>query len=251
MVFVCSVMLLYLVVVGIPVIIFCHLKGTSHTAFRFTQFLDHIVLFLAGIRYRMHGMEKLDLSRGYVFVANHRSFADPAVLLVGLKGELHFLAKKEVFKIPLVGLALTTMGMIEVNRANHQEAGISVQIAEQKLRQGDWVIFFPEGTRNRTQSDLIPFKKGAFVLAIQAQVPIVPLTVLNTREVLPPGTMQLRGGRVEVIVHDPIPTAGKTYEDRNALLEEARAAIEKGLTARPDSDPAAAAGARPPVEVLR
>lgn len=231
MVFVCSVILLYLVIVGVPVIIFCHLTGTSHTAFRFTQFLDHAVLFLGGIRYRLHGAEKLDPSRGYVFVANHRSFADPAVLLVGLKGELHFLAKKEVFKIPLVGLALSTMGMIEVNRTNREEAGMSVQIAEQKLRQGDWVIFFPEGTRNRTDAPLIPFKKGAFVLAVQAQVPIVPLTVLNTWDVLRPGTMQLRGGHVDVIVHDAISTTGKTYEDRNALLEEARAAIEKGLSA--------------------
>ncbi len=168
-----------------------------------------------------------------MYVGNHRSYVDPPTAFLVLPGDLRFLAKKELYKIPLVGFALRTMDIIEVDRSNPEAGAQSIERAVETIRSGKSVILFPEGTRSR-KPGLLPFKKGAFVLAIKAQVPVVPVTFLGTDRRLKPDTMLLFPGPVKVVVHDPIDTTGHSYEDRNKLLEKSRAVIEAEWEANKD-----------------
>jgi 1-acyl-sn-glycerol-3-phosphate acyltransferase len=224
MIFVCTFLVLYLIVVGIPVLTYCRLISNPALALRLTKLLDRILLFLAGMRLEVIGVEKVPRGRGVVYVGNHRSHTDPAALLLTLPGDLRFLAKKELFRIPLVSFALRTMGMIEVDRSNPEAAADSIDRAVREIREGKSIILFPEGTRSREKS-LLPFKKGAFVLAIKANAPIVPVTLIGTDQVLKPDGILLYPGKVQVLIHDPIYTEGLNLEDRDELLEKARRPI--------------------------
>jgi 1-acyl-sn-glycerol-3-phosphate acyltransferase len=226
MIFICTVISLYLIIVGIPVLTYCRLISNPKLALRLTRVLDRIVHFLAGVRVETEGLEKINPEEGYVYVGNHRSFADVTAVFLVLPGDLRFLAKKEVYKIPLVSFALKTMGMIEVDRSNHEAAAQSIDRAVSHLRSGRSVVLFPEGTRNRGEG-LLPFKKGAFVLAIKAGVPIVPLTILGADKTIKPDTILLYPSTIRIIVGDPIATAGMDLENRDNLLEQTRSIILK------------------------
>jgi 1-acyl-sn-glycerol-3-phosphate acyltransferase len=226
LIFICIVISLYLIVVGIPILTFCRIKGDPHIALRLTKLLDHIILFLAGIRVELEGREKISETRGCVYVGNHRSFVDACAALLVLPGDLRFLAKKEIYKIPLVSFALRTMGIIEVDRSNPEASAKSIDRAVAEIQAGRSVVLFPEGTRSRSPH-MLPFKKGAFVLAIKAKALVVPITLLGMAELLRPDTLFLFPGKVKIIIHDPIETASLELEDRTELLEKARAVIEQ------------------------
>jgi 1-acyl-sn-glycerol-3-phosphate acyltransferase len=157
-------------------------------------------------------------------VGNHTSHVDMTVVFLTVPGDVRFLIKKEAFRIPLVSFAFRTMGMIEVDRSNPEASSRSIDRAVSEIRAGRSVILFPEGTRSR-QGNMLPFKKGAFVLAIKAQAPVIPFTLIGAEEALPPDTILLRGGNVELIFHDPIETTGLTLEDRDQLLREAQSRV--------------------------
>lgn len=223
----CSVIVVYLTVVGIPVLTYCRLIRNPRLALYLTRVLDCMVMFFVGMTYEVEGLEKLaGRTGGCVYVGNHRSFPDPFVPFRVLPGDIRFLAKKQVFKIPLVGFALRTMGMIEVDRSDPEAAAASIDHAVSEIMAGRCIVLFPEGTRSRVEG-MLPFKKGAFVLAIKAQADIVPFTQIGVDRILKPGTLQLYPGRIKMIVHDPIPTKGLTLDDRDELLRRTRAVIEK------------------------
>ena len=226
MIFICVVISLYLIVVGIPVLTYCRLKRNPQLALRLTKLLDRIILFLAGIHVEVEGKEKISGQGGYVYVGNHRSFVDVTAVFLALPGDLRFLAKKEIYKIPLVSFALRTMGIIEVDRSNPEAAAKSIDRAVGEIRSGRSIILFPEGTRSRSPH-MLPFKKGAFVLAIKAKAPIVPITLLGMAELLRPDTLFLYPGRVKIFIHDPIETEALDLENRTQLLDQARAVIEE------------------------
>lgn len=226
MIFVCCFIAVYLVIVGIPILTYCRLIRNPSLALRYTRLLDRMALFLAGITVLVEGTEKVDPARGNVFVGNHRSLLDVCAVFIALPGDLRFLAKKELYKIPLVSFALRTMGIIEVDRTDSEAAAKSIDHAVSQIQAGRSVVLFPEGTRSR-QPHLLPFKKGAFVLAIKAQAPIVPVTLLGMDRALKPDTILLYPSTVKLIIHDPIETKGMTLDDRNWLLEMARGVIEE------------------------
>jgi len=226
MIFACCFIALYLIIVGIPVLTFCRLVRNPTIAVQLTSLLARMVMFLAGIRVRVKGADLLSKGTGYVFASNHRSFVDGAVAFGLFPGDLRFLIKKEAFKIPLVSFAFKTMGMIEVDRSNAEASAMSIERAVLQLKAGKSVVLFPEGTRNR-EPGLKVFKKGAFVLAIKAGCPVVPVTMLHTDEALQPDTILLYPTVVEVIIHSPIPTTDLSLDDRNDLLAKVRAIIEE------------------------
>jgi 1-acyl-sn-glycerol-3-phosphate acyltransferase len=227
MIMVCTVIVAYLIIVGIPVMSYCRLIRNPRLALRLTRVLDCIVMFLAGMTFEVEGLEKLaGRTGGCVYVGNHRSFPDPFVPFRVLPGDMRFLAKKQVFQIPLVRFALRTMGMIEVDRTNPEAAATSIDRAVAEIMSGKCIVLFPEGTRSRVEG-VLPFKKGAFVLAIKAQADIVPFTQIGMDRILKPGSMCLYPGKIKMIVHDPIPTKGLTLDDRDTLLQKTRAVIEQ------------------------
>ena len=200
-------------------------------------FLGHIgvglALGLSGIRYRVHDRRKLALGRAVVFCSNHESNVDPPVLFQALHKRLHVLFKAELKKLPILGKVMTAGGFVPVERDRKEASMASIELAAQSLREGNSFLIFPEGTRSRT-SELLPFKKGGFIMAIKAQAPIVPVAVSGGRAAMQKGSWFVRPVMVDVRIGDPVETTGYTLDDRDALIEVVREKIEalrKGLRA--------------------
>lgn len=181
-----------------------------------------IVLAAAGTRVVVHGGEHR-LGSQHIFVGNHVSWFDVFAMAAHLRW-FKFVAKAELFRIPLFGRAMRYAGMIPIERTNQSRARASIDQAGVEIKRGASVILFPEGTRGREYA-LRPFKKGAFVLAIETEAPIVPVAIHGTIEIQPKGAVVIRPGRIDMHFLPPIDTAGRAYEDRNALADEARSRI--------------------------
>jgi len=177
-----------------------------------------IALWAAGVRLVFHGGEVLRLTKPRVFAANHVSWYDIFTLLAILP-RYRFVAKAELFKIPLFGPAARRAGTIPIQRENRKAAFQAYDEAAREFRAGASVVVCPEGTRGEEYS-LRPFKKGPFVLAIAAEAPIVPVVLYGTREVQAKGSFVIRSGTVHVHFLDEVPTAGLTYDDRDAVADE-------------------------------
>ena len=179
---------------------------------------SRIALRLAGVRLVLHGDEVLHQGKPRVFVSNHVSWYDIFTLLAILP-RYRFVAKAELFRIPLFGTAARRAGTIPIQRENRKAAFQAYDEAAREIRSGASVVVCPEGTRGDSYA-LRPFKKGPFVLAIAAEAPVVPLVVYGTREVQPKGSFLIRSGTVHVHFLEEIPTAGLHYEDRDRLADE-------------------------------
>ena len=179
---------------------------------------SRIALWAAGVRLVLHGDEDLYEARPRVFAANHVSWYDIFTLLTILP-RYRFVAKAELFRIPLFGPAARRAGTIPIQRENRKAAFQAYDEAAREFRAGASVVVCPEGTRGDTYA-LRPFKKGPFVLAIAAEAPIVPVVLYGTREVQRKGSFVIRSGTVHVHFLEEIRTAGLTYDDRDALADE-------------------------------
>lgn len=201
------------------------------------------LLRVAGTPVSTVDMQYVPRDRPVVFVSNHQSWFDILAVAATIPGTVRFVAKKEMASIPLLGGAMRAAGHIYIDRQNRAAAFSAYEEAAAVINQGLSAVVFAEGTRSRT-GKLLPFKKGPFVLAIAAQVPIVPMYVANTFEIMPKGTVRVRPRPITIYFGAPIATEGLDYEDRERLLGEARAVIE-GLRDRAVEEgraPAVAAG---------
>lgn len=168
-----------------------------------------------------------------IFIANHQSNVDIWVLAKVMPIGTRFVAKQELFRIPVLGRAMTAAGFIRINRSNRSEAIRSLTQAAESIRGGRPVILFPEGTRSR-DGRLQPFKKGAFHLATLAGVPVVPVAIRGTFEIMPPGSLRVRPGPIEVFFEPPIDLADSDFERPQDLLETVQSAISNRLDRTPD-----------------
>jgi 1-acyl-sn-glycerol-3-phosphate acyltransferase len=179
---------------------------------------SRIALWAAGVRLVLHGGEILRQAKPRVFAANHVSWYDIFTLL-SILPRYRFVAKAELFKIPLFGTAAKAAGTIPIQRENRKAAFQAYDEAAKGIREGASAVVCPEGTRGESYS-LRPFKKGPFVLAIAAQVPIIPVVLYGTRNVQAKGSFVIRSGTVHVHFLDEVATAGLTYDDRDELADE-------------------------------
>lgn len=181
------------------------------------------LLWLSGVRVVLHGVEPLDADAPRVYVANHVSWYD-IPCLVDVLPHYGFIAKRELERVPIFGPAARAVGVMYIDRDNRKAAFTAYEDAARKIREGRRIIVFPEGTRG---SDYFvrPFKKGPFVLAIQAGAPVVPVAIYGTIEANPRGTLRVKPGTVHVHLLEPIPTAGLTYDDRDRLARDVRTSI--------------------------
>lgn len=192
-----------------------------------------LILKLSGARVVMENEEVLDPDRPQILVANHQSWYDVLALIAAVPGRSVFVAKKELRKIPLFGPASEACGHIFIDRSDRNRSIQSLGEANKKLDEASpTIIMFPEGTRSATGA-LQPFKKGAFVLAIQSGVDIVPAAITGSREIMRKGSWKIRpGATIGVRFGEPISVDGLTLDDRNELTERARRAVAE-LQARP------------------
>jgi 1-acyl-sn-glycerol-3-phosphate acyltransferase len=188
------------------------------------------MLWVSGTRVRVHNPERMQTGEPRVYVANHVSWYDVLVLVATLP-RYSFVAKAEIFRVPLFGPAARAVGTIPIQRENRKSAFQSYDEAAARIRGGRNVVVYPEGTRGTTYA-LRPFKKGPFVLAVAAGVPLVPTLLHGTIEVLPRGSFWLRAGTVDVHLLEPVPAAGLTYEDRDALAARVHDALADELRTR-------------------
>ena len=186
------------------------------------------VLWVGGVDVKVEWRGRLEPDQSYVIMANHLSSVDIWALFVALPIRIRMIAKKQLSRIPLFGWAMAAGRFIFIDRVNAIAARRSIEEAKARIRGGQTVVLFPEGTRSR-DGKLGAFKKGGFHLAIDAGVPIVPVALKGTRETMPRGSMMLRAGKVQAIVGSPIPTAGLAEGDRHKLLEQVRTAIAEML----------------------
>jgi 1-acyl-sn-glycerol-3-phosphate acyltransferase len=170
------------------------------------------------------GLEHIPRDQPIMYVSNHSSMFDIWALFATLPGSVRFVAKRELFRIPLLGRAMLAVGHVPIDRSARKSAFEAYDEAARMIRSGTSVVVFPEGTRSRT-GELLPFKNAPFGLAIAAQVPIVPVYVHHTFEILPKGAWRLRPQPIRLLVGRPIATAGLRPDDRERLREEVRAAM--------------------------
>ena len=189
------------------------------------QTWSRMIARTAGARVRVHGAEHILPGVSYVFLSTHQSYMDIPSMLGYLPAQLRIAAKKEVFQIPFLGWHMRRAGHISIDRSSTADAVESLRRASSGIREGICAFIYPEGTRSRDGS-LQPFKKGGFKLAMQAGVPVVPITIVGSRQVLPRDSIIFRPGRIELYVDAPLPTGGlDEAEDLPRLMDAARAAM--------------------------
>lgn len=183
------------------------------------------ILKAAGTPVLAEGLEQIPRGQPLMYASNHSSMFDIWAILATLPGSVRFVAKQELFRIPLLGGAMRAAGHIPIDRAARKKAFEAYDEAAKTIRTGiSSIVVFPEGTRSRT-GELLPFKNAPFGLAIASQVPIVPVYVHHTFEILPKGAWRLRSRPIRLLVGKPIPTAGLQAGDRERLRDEVRAAM--------------------------
>lgn len=183
------------------------------------------ILWAAGVKVVLEGAEVIDPERAQILVANHTSWFDVAALATYLPGKYKFVAKQELASVPVFGPAWQACGHIAIDRRNRERSIQSLAAVRRKLEEErPTVIMFPEGTRSRT-GELTRFKKGAFLLALQTGVEIVPVAILGSYEIMPKGRWRIYSGTITIRFGKPIQVDGMGVDDRDALIGQARSAI--------------------------
>jgi len=204
------------------------LTGRPELLFRLARLCIRCAGCLCGIRVRSEGLERLAPARTYLFMSNHQGNLDGPILFHTTGRDLRAVIKKEMMRIPILSAVFRSAGFVPIDRSDPIRARASIDLATRRLQQDHSFFAFPEGTRSR-DGRLGEFKKGVFVMAIKAGVPVVPVSIRNSRALQPPGQYRIRPGCVDLIFHEPVATAAMRIEDRDQLLAEVRAAVLQGL----------------------
>ncbi len=209
---------------GVGVILVSLFDPSGNWPHRVARAWGGSILFASRIKVTVRGLENIDPAKPYIYMANHQSNFDIPVLLAYLPVQFRWLAKAELFRIPLFGLAMRRVGYISIDRANRKSAFDSLAKAAQTIRDGASVLIFPEGTRSR-DGRIGPFKKGGFVMAVEAGVPVVPVVVHGTRAIMPRQKLSIRPGRVVIDIKPAVPAAAYTRATKDVLLNDIREVI--------------------------
>jgi 1-acyl-sn-glycerol-3-phosphate acyltransferase len=188
---------------------------------------SRFILWLFHIRVKTRGADFIDRSKHYIYISNHASAIDIPAVVVGIPDDIRFVLKKELTRIPIWGWALRYGHYIAIDRSKARDAIKSLDEAAERMRNGASVILFAEGTRTR-DGRLQPFKRGAFTLAAKAGIPIIPVTINNTYNILPKGSLRVNKGDIELVFGKPIPTSSiEGREGEARLIEQVRQAISE------------------------
>ena len=214
---------------GPPILLFSWLVKKHELVYPVALFGARAWLRLSGVRVVVRGLELLDPKQTYVFVSNHRSYLDTAAMFVYTKRRIGLLAKKELLKVPVLGVGMGFVNVMAIDRTNRESAIRTTEAAARRIQSGVSFAVFVEGTRAKP-GELLPFKKGAFYMARQAGVPVVPVAIKNSDVLMGKGTGEARSGTLEMVLMAPVETAGiETDEDISRLISSVRASIAAEL----------------------
>ncbi len=185
-----------------------------------------MLLRICMVRVEVIGAEKLDPEQVYIFVSNHFSLIDTPLMFGSMPREFRILARHGLWQIPFLGWHLNRAGHVPVERENPRAAARSLIRAVDKIKEGFSLLIFPEGGRTR-QPTMRPFKSGAARISMQAACPIVPMAIVGTRKILPPGSAHLHPGRAELRIGDPVPTDVLANGNAAMLIREVQAVVGK------------------------
>ncbi len=209
----------------LPIVIAALAGKRGDAAFHGTQIFAWVILKVCGIRLVVRGREHIKPSQRYVILSNHASYFDPPALVLALGLQYRWVIKKELRKVPLFGLALETSRNLFIDRARGSDALESIKQGVAQLPDGTGILMFPEGTRS-WDGQLLPFKKGGFVIARDGQLPILPITVRGSHDRLPKGQAAFTPGVIEIVIHPPVATADR---DLDSLRDQVRGTIAAAL----------------------
>ncbi len=219
---------LYILLLGPLLVLWTAVSGSGVFIYAMARFCIRAAGWMVGISVKIRGAEKILPGETYVFLSNHQGNFDGPVLVHAIPRDWSALIKQEMMRLPVLSLVLKQVDFIPIERSNPRNAHSGIELGAQLLSKGKSFLAFPEGTRSR-DGRLGEFKKGVFIMAIKAQTPIIPITILNSSKIQPPGKYAVRPGCVEVIFHDAIATKGMTMDDRNRLVQLTRDAIASSL----------------------
>ena len=198
--------------------------STEDTVHKIASLWGKTLLRITGVQVEITGEENIPANTPLIFMANHQSNFDILALLANIQVQFRWLSKKEIFYIPIMGYAMKRAGYISIDRGNHAKAIDSLGEAAQKIREGRSVMTFPEGTRSR-DGKIRPFKKGLFYLALEAGVPIIPISIKGSRAIMPKKSLQINPGKITIIIDKPIYIQGYSMETRDELMNTVRSVI--------------------------
>jgi 1-acyl-sn-glycerol-3-phosphate acyltransferase len=224
---VASFLVLFVVIVGVPYILYSLATKTIDPLYRAGVRGLKVMLWLGGARLRIDGLENIPPGV-CIFVANHTSNSDAPAAVIAIPRRVSLLAKKEVFKIPLLASALRVADIVPVDRSDRDSAVASVDEAIRRLKAGTSFLVYPEGTRS-SDGRLLPFKKGSFVMAIQAGVPIVPMSISGAQKIMRKGEWAIHPGEIHIRFHPPVDSSAYSLEQRGELMAQVQAAVAAGL----------------------
>jgi 1-acyl-sn-glycerol-3-phosphate acyltransferase len=200
----------------------------SRLLYRLARFYIRAAGWMSGVKVNLYGKDRIQPGVTYVFLSNHQGNFDGPVLFHAIPRDWKALIKKEMMRLPLLSIVMKQVQFVPIERLNPQKAHAGIDAGAELLKKGHSFIAFPEGTRSR-DGRLGEFKKGVFIMAIRAQVPIIPVTILNSAKIQAPGEYSIRPGTITLIFHNPISTKDMGYQDRERLIELTRNAIASGL----------------------
>ncbi|MBD3275049.1 MAG: 1-acylglycerol-3-phosphate O-acyltransferase [Candidatus Marinimicrobia bacterium] len=187
------------------------------------------LFFVCGVRYDAAGLEHIEQNQNYIVMANHQSGLDIPLLFLTLPLQIRMMAKKELFRIPVFGWALSLGGYIKIHRSDREKAIAAMDAAARRIRREQVsVVIFPEGTRS-PDGTLQEFKKGGFMFALQTGLPVLPVTIRGTHELAPKKSLAIQPGSIELAVHEAVDTGRYSVETREELIQKVRSSIQNDL----------------------
>lgn len=186
---------------------------------------SRVLLFLSGVTVELKGAENLLKDKPQILAANHQGAFDILAFQAFIPIQFRWVAKRSLFKIPIIGWSMSLAGYVGIDRERAGSAYKSIEAAADKVKSGTSVLIFPEGTRSAS-GELLPFKRGSFLLAVKSGVPVIPISITGTKDIMKRESILIKPGAINIVVGKPIETTGV---DEKVLMNEVRKAIEGGL----------------------
>jgi 1-acyl-sn-glycerol-3-phosphate acyltransferase len=227
-IFVWSCIVIATLVLGVFVLIIYPFDRKGRAGHYYAKLWGKVALLANRVKVRIEGMGDLNGKGPYVFMSNHQGSYDIFALLGHLPYQFKWLAKKELFSIPFFGWTMTAVGYISIDRGGSRDTVEAMNEAAQKIRDGMSVVIFPEGSRS-PDGLIQPFKKGGFTLAIKSKVPIVPIAISGSRDIMPKDRLTAAPGEIRMLVDRPIETEGFSSKDRESLMKKVKEIITKNF----------------------